>query len=413
MDQDQLIDERNYSSDVQIVHIDDREFIIIGTAHISQKSADLVRTVIEKEQPDSVCVELDERRYKALSSQRKWESLDLKSVIRQKQLSTLLINLLLASYQKKLGKKLGVVPGIELLEATQAAKEHDIPIVLCDRDIRVTLRRAWHSMSFWEKVKMMSSGLAGILDNQEISEEKLAEIREKDVLSELMSELGKVMPVLKTVLIDERDTYLTEKMRQTEGKKIVSVVGAGHVSGILESLNRDKKVDLGAIETIPAASSAIKWIGWGIPALIIGSILLIGWNDGFAEAEKNAIFWVLANGIPSAIGAIVAAAHPITIITSFLAAPITSLTPVIGAGYVAAFVQAYFKPPIVKDFQNVTEEISVMKNWWQNKLLKIILVFMLTSLGSLIGTYVGAYEIVGNVWEVFSESVSSVIDFLA
>ncbi len=400
MDQDQLIDERNYPSDVQIVNIDDREFIIIGTAHISQKSADLVRTVIEKEKPDSVCVELDERRYKALSSQRKWEALDLKSVIRQKQLSTLLINLLLASYQKKLGKKLGVVPGIELLEATQAAKENDIPIVLCDRDIRITLRRAWHSMSFWEKVKMMSSGLAGILDNQEISEEKLAEIREKDVLSELMSELGKVMPVLKTVLIDERDTYLTQKMRQTDGQKIVAVVGAGHVRGILEALDQDSDKNLEEIETIPPASSALKWVGWGIPAIIIGSILLIGWNDGFAEAEKNAIFWVLANGIPSAIGAIIAAAHPMTIIASFLAAPVTSLTPVIGAGYVAAFVQAYFNPPIVKDFQNVTEELSSVKNWWQNKLLKIILVFMLTSIGSLIGTWVGAYEIVGNVWQI-------------
>ncbi len=390
--------ERDYSSDVKIVEVDGRELILVGTAHISKESAMLVREVIEKEQPDTVCVELDQQRYKALSEQRKWENLDLKSLIRQKQLATLMINLLLASYQKKLGRQLGVQPGVELLEATQAAKDHDIPIALCDREIRITLRRAWNSMSFFDKMKLLTAGLAGIFEKQEMSEEKLSELRQNDVLTELITELGKAMPTLKTVLIDERDTYLAQKIREAKGQKIVAVVGAGHVNGMIESLKKQQTRDLSEIEQIPPMSPVWKWVGWGIPAIIIGSILYIGYSKGLAAAGDNALYWFLANGIPSSIGGLIALAHPVTIIAAFLAAPFTSLTPVIGAGYVCAFVQAYMQPPVVKEFQNVSEDAGKAGMWWKNKLLRVFLVFILTSLGSLIGTYVGAYEIITNLF---------------
>ena len=390
--------EEKYSSDVHTVHLDGREFILVGTAHISQQSADLVREVIESEKPQRVCVELDQQRYKSLAEQRRWEALDLRSIIRQKQLSTLLINLLLASYQKKLGEKLGVAPGVELLEATQVAQDLNIPIELCDRDIRITLRRAWNSMPFWDKMKLLTSGLAGMLEEQEISEEKLSEIRQKDVLSEMIHQLGEAMPVLKRVLIDERDTYLAQKIRASAGEKVVAVVGAGHLSGIIEALQQNRRDDLKPLEVIPPVSSWIKWIGWGIPAIILGSIAYIGWSKGGAAAGDNLLFWVLANGIPSALGAIIALGHPFTILSAFFGAPFTSLTPVIGAGYVSAFVQLYFQPPVVKEFQTVSDDVSSFKKWWRNKLLRILLVFIFTSLGSLIGTYVGAYEIMSNLF---------------
>ena len=390
--------EEKYSSDVHTVHLDGREFILVGTAHISQQSADLVREVIESEKPQRVCVELDQQRYKSLAEQRRWEALDLRSIIRQKQLSTLLINLLLASYQKKLGEKLGVAPGVELLEATQVAQDLNIPIELCDRDIRITLRRAWNSMPFGDKMKLLTSGLAGMLEEQEISEEKLSEIRQKDVLSEMIHQLGEAMPVLKRVLIDERDTYLAQKIRASAGEKVVAVVGAGHLSGIIEALQQNRRDDLKPLEVIPPVSSWIKWIGWGIPAIILGSIAYIGWSKGGAAAGDNLLFWVLANGIPSALGAIIALGHPFTILSAFFGAPFTSLTPVIGAGYVSAFVQLYFQPPVVKEFQTVSDDVSSFKKWWRNKLLRILLVFIFTSLGSLIGTYVGAYEIISNLF---------------
>ena len=192
----------SYSEDVHFVNSDGREFIIVGTAHISHQSADLVREVITNEAPDTVCIELDEKRYKALSEKNRWENLDLKTLIREKQLSTLLMNLVLASYQKKLGEKLGITPGTELLEAANTAKGLNVPIELCDREVRITLRRSWHSMNFWQKIKFLTGGVAGLFEKQELTEEKLTELRSKDVLTEMMEELGTAMPVLKRVLID-------------------------------------------------------------------------------------------------------------------------------------------------------------------------------------------------------------------
>lgn len=388
----------SYSQDVHHLTLNGKEYFIIGTAHISQYSADLVREVITKEKPDTVCVELDPQRYKALSEKKRWESLDLIQLIKQKQLSTLLINILLASYQKKLGEKLGVQPGVELLEATKAANDNGIPIELCDRDVRITLKRSWNSMSLWQKLKLMTVGLASVFEKQEISEEKLEEIKQKDVLNEMMSELGKQMPVLKRVLIDERDGYLMEKMKRSSGNKIVSVVGAGHVNGIIDLLKSDSSRNLEELEIIPKPSKFGKIIGYGIPSLIIASLFYIGFTKGSDVAGQNIIFWILANGIPSAIGTVLALAHPMTIISAFLAAPITSLTPVIGAGYVAAFVQTYFQPPIVKEFETVTEDVNHWKRWWQNRLLKILLVFLLSGLGSALGTYVGAYKIISSLF---------------
>lgn len=388
----------SYSNDVHLINKDEREFIIVGTAHISRHSADLVREVIEKEKPDVVCVELDEKRLKALSEKNRWENLDLRQIIKNKQLSTLMVNLVLSSYQKKLGEKLGVTPGTELLEAVKTANENNIPVELCDREVRVTLRRAWHSMNLWQKSKFLSGGLAGIFEKQELTEEKLAELRSKDVLSEMMDEIGKAMPVLKKVIIDERDQYIAQKMKYSKGKKVVSVVGAGHVKGIINILESNDEVDLKSIEIIPEPSLLSKLLGWGIPFIIVASIFYIGFNQGITEAGNNALFWILACGIPSAIGALISVAHPLTVFASFISAPITSLSPLIGVGYVAAFVQAYMQPPIVKEFQEVSKDFRKISKWWKNRLLKVFLVFILSSIGGVIGTSVGFFEIVRNVF---------------
>lgn len=390
--------EQTYSSDVAQVTVNGRTYVIVGTAHISQESTDLVRQVIEQEKPDVVCVELDEQRYKTLSDQRKWESLDLRQIIRQKQLMTLIINLLLSSYQKRLGQKLGVAPGTELLEATKVANELNIPVELVDRDVRITLRRAWNSMSFIEKMKLIGSGFVGAFEGEEISEEKLSELRQTDVLTELMNELGEFMPVLKSVLIDERDAYIAQKTYDSPGEKAVVIVGAGHLNGIRETLEANQKVDLAPLETVPPASKVGKIIGWGIPILILGMLLFIGITQGAEAARDNAIFWFLANAIPTALGTLLALAHPVTILASFLAAPFTSLTPVIGAGYVAAFVQVYMRPPKVKELKAVGEDAGQLKMWWKNRLLRVLLVFIFATIGSLIGTVLGASEIFSNLF---------------
>jgi pheromone shutdown-related protein TraB len=386
------------SSDVHRINLNGREIILVGTAHISRESANLVREVIEQEKPDCVCVELDAKRHEALSQRKKWVTLNLKEIIYKKQLSTLLVNLVMASYQKKLGDQLGVIPGTELLEATKTAEENNIPVALCDRDVRVTLRRAWKSTSFFRKNYLVASLLASLFDQTEVSEEKLAKIKETDVLSELMAELGATLPELKQVLIDERDTFLSEKIKEAQGQKIVAVVGAGHVAGIKKALLEDRSQQMAAINTIPPVSKVWKIVGWAIPAAIVGSLVAIAFRKGGAVAGDNLIYWILANGIPSSIGAMLALAHPLTIIGAFIAAPITSLTPVIGAGYVTAFLQVLLKPPVVHEFETALEDMGSFTGWWRNKLLRVFLVFLLPGIGSMIGTYIGGYEIITNLF---------------
>ncbi len=398
MQEQQHKDNNVYTDDVERLMIGAREIILVGTAHVSRESVELVKKVIEAEKPDCVCVELDDKRFNALSGKKRWESLDLREIIRKKQLSTLLVNLVLASYQKKLGMQLGVMPGAELLEAAREAEKHAIPVTLCDRDVRVTLRRAWHETSFLKKGYLLATLLASLFDKTEITEEKLQELKKKDVLSELMSELGEAMPELKKVLIDERDIYLAEKIKNSPGRRLVAVVGAGHMAGIVRNIREDNSSAMAAISSFPPVSSAFKALGWSIPLLIIGSLVAIGILKGSGAAGANLLYWILANGIPTAIGAMLAGGHPYTIATAFVAAPLTSLTPVIGAGYVTAFVQVLVRPPLVREFETVGEDMATVAGWWKNKLLRVFLAFLLPGLGSMIGTWVGGVEIISNLF---------------
>jgi len=387
-----------YDSDVTVLTVGGKTIILVGTAHVSQESVELVKLVIEHEQPDGVCVELDAKRFEAISHPNRWESLDLKAIIRQQQLSTLMVNLVLASFQKRLGDKLGVLPGTEMLEAIRMAEKHNIPVTLGDRDVRVTMRRAWRNTPFWRKSLLMSSLLLSIFDTTEVSEDEIRNLKKQDVLSEMMKDLGKEVPTLKVVLIDERDRYLAKKMVEAPGKRTVAVVGAGHVAGICQTIEQKQSVDLEELNFVPPVSPMLKIVGWSIPVLIVGSIAWIGWQKGADAAGENALFWILANGIPSGIGGLLAMAHPLTTLTAFVSAPFTSLTPVIGVGYVTAFVQAYLQPPIVRDFQTVAEDIAIPGRWWKSRLLRVFLAFLLPTIGSIIGTWVGGTRIVSNLF---------------
>lgn len=385
--------QQSYSEDVVVLHQNGKTILLVGTAHISRQSTDLVQQIIEQERPDGVCIELDEKRYAALSRKNAWENLDLKQVIKTRQLATLLVNLVLATYQKKLGGQLGMMPGTELLTAAQTAQRFNIPIALCDRDVRVTLRRAWRATSLWKKGYLLAALVTSLFDRTELDEQKLTEMRSKDVLSELINELGAALPQTKAVLIDERDVYMAEKIKQTEGPRLVAVVGAGHVEGIKRVLQQDNRHRLDEISSVMPGGKLGKILGWSLPALILVTLLSIGLRQGFDELTANALYWALAHGIPASLGAMLALAHPLTIFSAFAASPITSLTPVIGAGYVCAFIQVMVTPPVVGEFDRVSGDISTIKGWWQNRLLRIFLVFVFTTLGSALGTWIGGYKL--------------------
>jgi pheromone shutdown-related protein TraB len=384
--------------DVSLIQLSGREIYLVGTAHVSRESAELVGRIIAEQLPDAVCLELDEKRYDSLAHRKSWELLDLKEILRRRQLATLLINLLLASYQKKLGDKLGVRPGSELLAAAQKAEELKIPVALCDRDVRITMRRAWRATPWHRKLMLLATLLAGMFDRSEISEESLRELRNTDLLSELLAQLGRELPELKQVLIDERDTFLAERIKQTPGTKLVAVVGAGHVAGIKTALQDDRRQQMAAISQIPPASAAWKIMAWVVPVVILGSLAYIAISKGMTVAGQNLLYWILANGIPASLGAALALAHPLTIAGAFVAAPITSLTPVIGAGYVTAFLQAMLRPPLVMEFERVLDDMNSLGGWWRNRLLRVFLAFILPALGSMLGTWIGGYEIISNLF---------------
>ena len=390
-------DRSRYPADVHIVAVDDRELIIVGTAHISRESAELVCQVIDTERPDAVCVELDAQRYKTLAQRVRFESLDLKQVIREQQLTPLILNLILVSYQHQLGGQLGVLPGLEFLEAAETAEAHGIPIVLCDRDVRVTLRRAWGALTLWQRAKLFGSVLGSVFERPQLTEEDLRKLREQDVGSRLIEEIGQVLPGIKRVLIDERDTYLAERIKRAAGRRLVAVVGAGHVGGIRSALQERHPVDLSLLETVPPVSGFWKAIGWGMPVLILAAIGAIGWQHGAAAARNGIFYWILVTGLPSMIGALLALGHPLTILSALLAAPITTLTPLLGVGYIAAFVQAYMRPPRVYELRSLAQDFRTPRRWFSNRVLRILLVFLLSTLGGAGGMLAGSAGIISSL----------------
>src|SRR6185369_2337106 len=246
--------------------------------------------------------------------------------------------------------------GAELLAAVRVAEAHGLPVRLCDRDVRTTLRRAWGALSLWRKAELISVLLQGLLEPPTLTEAELRALRQQDVLSRLMAELGEALPAIKTVLIDERDAYLAEQLRRAPGARIVAVVGAGHVAGMQAALRERRDVDLAALETVPPPSRLARLAGWSIPAVVLiwlGVALVV---HGPAAAGDSALFWILVTGLPGLAGAVLALAHPLTMVTTFLSAPLTTLSPLIGVGYVAAFVEAYLRPPLVREIQNVTDD---------------------------------------------------------
>jgi pheromone shutdown-related protein TraB len=376
----------HYPDDAAIINLSSKTILLVGTAHIAQQSKDLVTRVIEQKRPDAVCVELDEKRYAELSRQKSWKNLDLKQVVRNKQLATLMANLILAAYQKKLGGQLGIKPGSGLLAAARTACQTGVPLALCDRDVCVTLRRAWHATSFLKKGYLLATLLASLFDKTQLDEKKLAEMRRKDVLSGLIDELGAALPHTKEMLIDERDIFMAEKIERTAGQRLVAVVGAGHAEGIKRVISQDNSGLIETISRVPQAGRLWKILGWLVPGLIVPSLILIGIRQGAAEFTANTVYWIMAHGIPSAVGALIALAHPATVVSAFAASPVTSLSPLIGAGYVYAFIQIMTCPPVVKEFEVVSKDIATFKGWWHTKLLRIFLAFLLTTAESSLGT---------------------------
>ena len=376
------------------VRLGERTVLLVGTAHVSEQSVRDVREAIATQQPDCVCVELDAGRYATISEQRNWMELDIRRVLKQRKGFLLLTNIVLHSFQRRLGLDLGVQPGAEMAAAIAAAEAAEIPFVLCDREIQVTLRRAWRRSRLWGRLKLLAALLAGAFSNEELEPGQIEALKEKGALQNMLEELAGYLPRVKEVLIDERDRYLAARIFAAGGVRTVAVVGAGHVPGIERWLARyarraPRAEELAELDQVPPRGLVGRLLPWSIPALFVA---LVGYGFLRAGAEmtiEKLTQWVLVNGSFAALGALVALAHPVTVLSSFAAAPITSVNPTIGVGLVAGLVQAFVRKPRVVDFENLSQDVTSLRGILRNRVTHVLAVFFLSSVGSAIGTFVG------------------------
>jgi pheromone shutdown-related protein TraB len=375
-----------------------REFIILGTGYIGLDTSEFTDRLLEREKPDSLCLDLDVARAEIIANEAHWESLSIKEVIKQKLLTALLLNLLLAAYLRKLDDTSAEMPGTELYEAKKTAEALSIPVVLADRDLHITYSRAWASLNYRQKFYLLQMAFRRLFRYQKVADETAGELHETDVLSAFLGEVTGLQPLLKETLIDERDQYTVQKMIAAPGDKIVAVVAAGRVQSVCQTMAGQIGPAITELEQVPETSPVKKWASRIIPILLLLALVYIGWTQGGSFIRENLRFWILANSIFTGIGAIIAGGHILTILTAILVAPISPLIPA-GPGTVAAIVQAIIRPPLVKDFQTFADDITHLLQWRRNRILKIFLVLTLCGLGSILGTLLGTSKI---IWSFFS-----------
>ncbi len=368
------------------INLHGKEIVLLGTAHVSKASVEEAKKVVEEECPDTVCVELCQARYKALVERDKWQETDLLKILKEKKALLLLSNLALSSYQKRIGEKLGVKPGQELLAAIEAAHEIGARLVLADRDVKVTLTRAWRAMDFKSKLKLFLGLFSSEKELEKITKEDVERLKSTDMLENLLSQIGKELPQLRRVLIDERDQYLAHKISTAPGQKVVAVVGAGHVPGIRKWIHQ--QIDIRPLEETGRKGRLASILKWAIPLIIVGLIASGFFVAGRSVGGQMLKWWILANALFSGLGAATALAHPLTIVAAMVASPLTSLNPMVAAGWVAGLVEIFLRRPKVKDFEALPNDITTIKGFWRNKITRILLVVVLTNLGSSFGTFV-------------------------
>jgi pheromone shutdown-related protein TraB len=365
-----------------------KDILLVGTAHVSAESVELVRKVIDEEKPDAVAVELDAQRYESLVNKKKWDETEIHKVLSEKKTQLFLLQLLLSNFQRKIGDRLGVKPGAEMAAAVEEAKKRNIRVELVDRDIRTTLKRAFAKMSLKEKFKMLYGFVSGIFEEEELEKDMLEKLKDNDVMTELMAELSREIPSIKEVLIDERDSYITEKILAAEGKRIVAVVGAGHVEGIKKRLESGGRTDIKKLETLPEGGRFWKYVGYAIPAIFLIILVYGFYTNGANITIELLVRWFLITGTFAAIGAAAALAHPLSIITAFVAAPFTTLHPALAAGWFSGLAEAWVRKPKVRDFDELYK-LNSMSDYWKNGVTRILLVMAFTNIGATIGVVVG------------------------
>ena len=383
-----------------------REFILLGTAHISQESIVQVTTSIREEKPDCVAIELDEQRYASMKNPEAWKNLDIVKVLKNGQGFVLMANLILSSFQKRMGADVGVKPGEEMKAAIAVAEELNIPAVMVDRPIQMTLKRAWAKNSLWGKCKLLAVLLSSAFEKSEISAEEIEKLKNESEMDSMMNEIAEYLPAVKAVLIDERDRYLASHIWEAQvngapAKKTVAVLGAGHLPGVVRYLEAlaagTASSDTTDISQLPPAGVGGKVLGLVFPVLIVG-LIVAGFFTGGAKASLDMLVqWILWNGSLAALGTLLAGGHILTIIAGFVGAPLATLNPVVAVGLFTGLVQAWVNKPKVEDMERLSDDATSFKGFYKNRILRVLLVFFFSSLGGVIGNFIAVPSLVATI----------------
>lgn len=358
---------------------------ILGTAHVSKNSVDAVESYIEQEKPDTVCVELCHTRLGSIKEQNQWKKLDIFKVFKERKMYLLMSNLILSSFQKKIGGD--VKPGDELRMAIRKSEETDAKLIPIDREVQTTLKRSWGTVSLFSKMYLLSALIASLLVKEDVSPEKIEEMKGEDALKDLFSQLPKKYDEVKRVIIDERDIYLAENIRRAamDSQNLFAVVGAGHLQGIMTHIETENEIE--TLDEIPPPSLSQRLQFIFFPLIII-SLMLVVYIYGTEKDVRDILWaWIVFKSTLSALGALICFAHPISILLAAITAPIGNFNPIIKPGWLAALSESYLRKPLVEDFEKIAEDSEHFTSLWKNRVIRIFLILLLPQIGSSIGTF--------------------------
>jgi len=384
-----------HSEPLATVSVADTDITLLGTAHVSRTSAEMVETLLNSGDYDAVAIELCPSRHNAIVNPDALAKMDLFEIVKEGKATMVAANLALGAYQQRMAEQLGIEPGAEMRAALRIAREHHLPVLLIDREISITLKRIYRNVGWWKKINLFAGLVASLISRREVSEEEIERLKEGDLLESAFTQFAEQAQELYQPLIRERDQYMSARLEQEivehQPRHILAVIGAGHLRGMQTCLSSvdsdtDPAATIAALDEVPKGSPWPKLFPWVIVALIITGFV-IGFSRNVDLGWQLVMYWIVINGGLASLGAAVAAAHPLTVIGAFIAAPLTSLNPTIGAGMVTAAIEIYLRRPTIADFGQLRNDTSSLRGWWRNRVSRTLLAFLFSTLGSAVGTY--------------------------
>ena len=376
-------------------------YTLLGTAHVSKASVDAVKSAIDSGEFDAVAVELDAQRHAAMNNPDQLAKLDLVKVIREGKVPMFAANLGLAAYQRRLAEQLGIEPGAELKAAASEAQARGLPMHLIDRDVGLTFKRAGEKLGWWRRTMLGSGILASLFFDEKVEDDAIEKLKEGDMLEASFSEFAADNPALYETVIAERDAYMAAKLRATAGdaKRVLAVIGAGHMAGTAQHLREDTEVPAEAVARLEALKpkSGIPWFTLLLATFVLGGFAYGFWKGGVDVGTDLIVYWVLITGGLGALGSAIAGGHPLSILGAFVSSPVTPLHPALASGTVSALIEAWVRKPTYGDFMALRDDVQSMRGWWRNRVARVLLNFFLTSTGTAIGVWLGGAKMLGKL----------------